>query len=60
MYVKPSSLLDSYAPHVLGVDCGRVLVVTKDWSPRTAEGACNRLPICVAILGRCCTVVDLV
>ena len=45
MYAKPSSLLDSQAPNVLGADCGLLLVGTKDRSARTAEGHCNRLPI---------------
>src|SRR5262249_6050785 len=50
MYAKPSSSLDSFAPHVLGADGGFLLVGTKDRRARTAEGTCNRLPINVAIL----------
>jgi hypothetical protein len=48
MYAKPSSLLDNQAPNVLVVECGLVLVGTKDRSARTATGDCNRLPITVA------------
>jgi hypothetical protein len=51
MYAKPSSVLDSFAPHVLVADCGFLLVGTKDRSAGTAEGTCNRLPISVTQTG---------
>jgi hypothetical protein len=49
MYAKPSSLLDSQAPKVLVAEYGLLLLGTKDWSARTTEGNCNRLPIIVAV-----------
>src|SRR5438128_1814725 len=49
MYAKPSSLLDSQAPSVLVADCGLLLAGTKGLSEQTASGACNGLPITVAL-----------